>query len=215
MDAFAHACHNLSYINHVSDRGHRQGLWDSLGCSLISLTHVYGAISWTYGDHDQINHLLNKMLAIKEGLPASTLCSHHDDVIKWKHFPRYWPFVRGIHRSPVNSPYRKNPVTQSFEIFFGLHVNKRLSKQSWGWWFEMLSRPLWHHCTDNKRWRPYPDKCVHWNENVIFWWNVRHWVHQKLSSWQFPGQPVMETSSKWKYFRNSVIKISVSLNYQQ
>ena len=28
----------------------------------------------------------------------------HDDVIKWKHFPRHWPFVRGIHRSPVNSP---------------------------------------------------------------------------------------------------------------
>ena len=28
----------------------------------------------------------------------------HDDVIKWKHFPCYWPFVRGIHRSPVNSP---------------------------------------------------------------------------------------------------------------
>ena len=27
----------------------------------------------------------------------------HDDVIKWKHFPCYWPFVRGIHRSPVNS----------------------------------------------------------------------------------------------------------------
>ena len=30
----------------------------------------------------------------------------HDDVIKWKHFPRYWPFVRGIHRSPVNSPHK-------------------------------------------------------------------------------------------------------------
>ena len=26
----------------------------------------------------------------------------HDDVIKWKHFPRNWPFVREIHRSPVN-----------------------------------------------------------------------------------------------------------------
>ena len=26
--------------------------------------------------------------------------------IKWKHFPRYWPFVRGIHRSPVNSPHK-------------------------------------------------------------------------------------------------------------
>ena len=30
----------------------------------------------------------------------------HDDVIKWRPFPRYWPFVRGIHRSPVISPYR-------------------------------------------------------------------------------------------------------------
>ena len=30
----------------------------------------------------------------------------HDDVIKWKHFPRYWPFLRGIHRSPVNSPHK-------------------------------------------------------------------------------------------------------------
>ena len=32
--------------------------------------------------------------------------TRHDDVIKWKHFPRYWPFVRGIHRSPLNSPHK-------------------------------------------------------------------------------------------------------------
>ena len=30
----------------------------------------------------------------------------HNDVIKWRHFPRYWPFVRGIHRSPVNSLHK-------------------------------------------------------------------------------------------------------------
>ena len=30
----------------------------------------------------------------------------HDDVIKWKHYPCYWPFVLGIHRSPVNSPHK-------------------------------------------------------------------------------------------------------------
>ena len=30
----------------------------------------------------------------------------HNDIIKWKHFPLYWPFVRGIHRSPVNSPHK-------------------------------------------------------------------------------------------------------------
>ena len=29
-----------------------------------------------------------------------------NDVINWKHFPRYWPFVRGIHQPPVNSPYK-------------------------------------------------------------------------------------------------------------
>ena len=32
--------------------------------------------------------------------------SNHDDVIKWNHFPRHRPFVRGIHRSPVNSPHK-------------------------------------------------------------------------------------------------------------
>ena len=37
------------------------------------------------------------------------------------------------------------PVTRSFCVFFDLRVNKRLSEQSWGWWFETLSRPLWRH----------------------------------------------------------------------
>ena len=31
---------------------------------------------------------------------------HYDDVIKWNHFPRYWPFVQGIHWSPVNSLHK-------------------------------------------------------------------------------------------------------------
>ena len=34
------------------------------------------------------------------------LFEFHDDVIEWKHFPRYWPFLRAIHRSPVNSPHK-------------------------------------------------------------------------------------------------------------
>ena len=46
-----------------------------------------------------------------ESMSACVFCiainvMFHDDVIKWKHFPRYWPFVRGIHRSPVNSPHK-------------------------------------------------------------------------------------------------------------
>ena len=39
-------------------------------------------------------------------MTAHCLLMVHDDVIKWKHFPRNWPFVRGIHRSPVNSPHK-------------------------------------------------------------------------------------------------------------
>ena len=67
----------------------------------------------------------------------------HDDVIKWKHFPRYWPFVRGIHRPGEFSAQRSVP--RSFSVFFDLRLNERLSKQWWGWWFETLSRSLWRH----------------------------------------------------------------------
>ena len=68
----------------------------------------------------------------------------HDDVIKWKHFPRNWPFVSG--KTPVPGEFpAKWPVTRNFDVFFDLRPNKRLSKQSWGWWFETPSRLLWRH----------------------------------------------------------------------
>ena len=35
--------------------------------------------------------------------------------------------------------------------FFDLRLNKRLSKHSWGWWFETLSCPLWRHCNDQSQ----------------------------------------------------------------
>ena len=38
--------------------------------------------------------------------PPTPTPTYHDDVIKWKHFPRNWPFVREIHRSPVNFPHK-------------------------------------------------------------------------------------------------------------
>ena len=49
----------------------------------------------------QIRIKHSKLILTLPGTPFT-----HDDVIKWKHFPRYWPFVRGIHRSPVNSPHK-------------------------------------------------------------------------------------------------------------
>ena len=58
--------------------------------------------------------------------------------------------------SPVTGEFpAERPVARSFYIFFDLLLNKRLSKQSWGWWFEMPSRPLWRHCNESTiRWIP-------------------------------------------------------------
>ena len=68
-------------------------------------------------------------------------CLNHDDVIKWNHFPRYWPFVRGIHRSPSQTP-----ATRTCDVFFDLRLNNMLSKQSRRRWFETPPRSLRRHC---------------------------------------------------------------------
>ena len=52
------------------------------------------------GRHDHVGPLLPPT-PVLAGVPG-----WQNDVIKWKYFPRYWPFVRGIHRSPVNSPHK-------------------------------------------------------------------------------------------------------------
>ena len=57
--------------------------------------------------------------------------------------------------SPVTCQFpSQRPVARSFGVFFYLcpnkrFMNKRLSKQSWGWWFEKPSHPLWRHCNVN------------------------------------------------------------------
>ena len=85
---------------------------------------------------------------------------------KGKHFPRYWQFVRGIHRS-------QRPVTRSFDVFFDMHPNKRLSKQSWGWRFETPAHPLWRHCNgylefglhgDVITWKRFPHYWTLWGD---------------------------------------------------
>ena len=48
--------------------------------------------------------------------------------------------------SPVTDEFSsQRPVTRSFDVFFDLPLNKRLSKHSWGWWFEAPSRSLCRH----------------------------------------------------------------------
>ena len=60
---------------------------------------VYYCFTWVWGTRATF-------FAIFNSLWLSNAIWGHDDVIKWKLFPRYWPFVRGIHRSPVNSLHK-------------------------------------------------------------------------------------------------------------
>ena len=61
----------------------------------------------------------------------------------------------------------QRPLTRSFDVFFDLRLNKLLSKQPWGWWFETSSRPLWLHRNEKclcamhlKRSTPFVFYCV-------------------------------------------------------
>ena len=55
----------------------------------------------------------------------------------------------------------QRPVTRNFAVFFDLRLNKRLSKQSWGWWFETPSRSLWRHCNHSDNFH---------NSLLSHWW---------------------------------------------
>ena len=99
----------------------------------------------------------------------------------WRHqmetFSTILDFMRGIHRSPVNSPH-KGQWSEALMFSLICSLNKRLSKQSWCWWFETLSRSLWHHCNDNNlivatSFRRHNDvviaSCVRWVVTIAYY----------------------------------------------
>ena len=73
--------------------------------------------------------------------------------------------------SPVTGEFlSQRPMTRCFDVLFDLRLNKQLSKQSWGWWFETPSRSLWRHC--NALW--------------TLFLNI-NWTHEK-GAWLIPKQ---------------------------
>ena len=70
---------------------------------------------------------------------------NHADVIKWKHFTRYWPFVRGIHWSSVNSLPQIQWRTAFMFSLICASINGWVNDREAGG-FETPSRPLWRHC---------------------------------------------------------------------
>ena len=75
----------------------------------------------------------------------------NDDVIKWKHFPFYWPFVRRIHRSPLDSPH-KGQWRGALMLSLICAWTNILSQQPRRRRFETPSRSLWRHCSGMEGW---------------------------------------------------------------
>ena len=71
----------------------------------------------------------------------------------WRHHDVIKVFSASLTICAGNSPVpgefpTQRLVMRSFDVFCDLRLNKRLSKQSWGWWIETQSRPLCRHCND-------------------------------------------------------------------
>ena len=70
--------------------------------------------------------------------------------------------------SPVTGEFpAQRPVTHSIDVFFYLHLNKWLSKHSWGWWFETPSHSLGRHCNEMKL-------SIYWFQDFLMTLNGRH-----------------------------------------
>ena len=80
------------------------------------------------------------IIALLTALMSLAQCWIHHDVTKWKLF-----HVSGHLCGEFPT---QRPLTLNFDVSFDLRLNKWLSKQSWDWWLEMLSCPLWHHCNE-------------------------------------------------------------------
>ena len=101
----------------------------------------------------QLRH--NKFVATK---PSAS--SYFTPYSWWRHQMETFSALLALcaGNSPATCEFpSQRPVTRSFDVFFDLRLNKRLSKQSRGWWFETPSHPLWRHCnvSPGHRWLAY------------------------------------------------------------
>ena len=90
-------------------------------------------------------------------------CTPLLEISWWRHQMETFSALLAIcaGNSPVSGDFpAQRPVTRSFDVFFDLCPNKRLSKQSWGWWFETQSGSLWRHSN------------VLYLQDVIYIWNI-------------------------------------------
>ena len=115
----------------------------------------------------------------------------------------------------------QRPVTRSFDIFFDLRLNKQLNKQSWGWWFETLSRSLWRQFNDDviitltNSWQLF--WYAIWFQKVRFIYIMPYGfvVHKskELKS-MFPGSCRVKLLKSWIDFLHAVLWWNLMIPYQ-
>ena len=101
--------------------------------------------------------------------------------------------------SPVSGEFpSQRPVTRSFDVFFDLRLYKRLSKHSWGWWFETLSSSLWRHRNVQILWRPV---VVEENNKTIraFHRPFHDWRSGRLSMRSLPMTRLAMIPLRWRH----------------
>ena len=124
-----------------------------LNCHRSEMTHLnYICLSEHINEYNSVN--LHKYVWIHPILHCFLLSGRM--LLVTAVFPLHnttwgvWLAASGPFTGPGEFPTQR-PVTRSFDVFFDLRLNKRLSKQSWGWWFETLSRSLWRHRNEQYR----------------------------------------------------------------
>ena len=122
-------------------------LWNS-----VYYTKFWTSIGW----HEHQVRVTNSWLSIDvdNGFPMWV----NDDVIKWKHFPRNWPFVRGIHRSPVNSPHKSQWRGALIFSLICTRINGWVNNGEAGDLRRYLSCSLWRHGNGAALWLGRFDK---------------------------------------------------------
>ena len=122
-----------------------------IGISIVCSTACAGA--------HQRKHQSLASLAFAMGIQRSPVVSPHRGPVtrqhqttRWRHkmetFSTLLALCAGNPPIPGEFPAQR-PVTRSSDVFFDLRLNKRLSKQPWGWWFETLPRSLWRDCNES------------------------------------------------------------------
>ena len=117
----------------------------------------------------------------------------HVDVIKLKHYPRYWPYVRGIHRSPVNSPHKGHWRGALMFLWFAPWINGWVNNREAG---------------DLRRHRAHYDVIVICSINVVHCRHFFSFEQTYIPGSDMSGIAMQITLSGYSYIRRSLCVVS-------